>query len=85
MNTAQLKLVTESYVLSQPRLTTTGALLNKQYYEDTISTITSIDDLLSDARLSTILLTAYGVPLTTSKADVRWALQQDTSIRKATK
>lgn len=79
MNTAQLKLVTESYVLSQPRLTTTGALLNKQYYEETISTITSIDDLLSDARLSTILLTAYGVPLTTSKADVRWALQQDTS------
>ena len=79
MNAAQLKLVTESYVLSQPRLTTTGALLNKQYYEETISTITTLDDLLNDSRLSKMMLTAYGVPLTTSRADVEWALQQDTS------
>lgn len=79
MNAAQLKLVTETYVLSQPRLTTTGALLNKQYYEDTIAGITSIDDLLNDSRLSVTILTAYGLPLTTSRADVRWALQQDTS------
>jgi len=79
MNAAQLKLVTESYVLSQPRLTTTGALLNKQYYEETISTITSLDDLLNDTRLSKMMLTAYGVPLTTSRADVKWALEQDTS------
>ena len=74
-----MKLVTESYVLSQPRLTTTGALLNKQYYEETISTITSLDDLLNDTRLSRMMLTAYGVPLTTSRADVKWALEQDTS------
>jgi len=79
MNAAQLKLVTETYVLSQPRLTSTGALLNKQYYEDTISGITSIDDLLNDSRLSVTILTAFGVPLTTSRADVKWALQQDTS------
>jgi hypothetical protein len=79
MSTAQLKMVTESYVLSQPRLTTTGALLNKQYYEDTISTVTTIDELLDNSRLSIMLLTAYGIPLTTSRADVKWALEQDTS------
>ncbi|AKI00139.1 Protein of unknown function (DUF1217) [Hoeflea sp. IMCC20628] len=79
MNDAQLKLVTDRYVFSQPRLTATGALLNKQYYEETISGITSLDDLLSDSRLSTMVLTAYGVPLTTSRSDVQWALQQDTS------
>ncbi|MDZ7600116.1 MAG: DUF1217 domain-containing protein [Hoeflea sp.] len=79
MNTAQRKLVTETYVLSQPRLTSTGALLNKQYYEETISTITNLEDLLNDSRLSRMILTAYNVPLTTSRADVRWALQQDTS------
>ena len=79
MSAAQLKLVTESYVLSQPRLTSTGALLNKQYYEETISSITTIDELLDNTRLSVMILTAYGVPLTTSRADVKWALQQDTS------
>ncbi|KGF68083.1 hypothetical protein LL06_18505 [Hoeflea sp. BAL378] len=79
MNAAQMKLVTETYVLSQPRLTSTGALLNKQYYEETISTITSLDDLLNDTRLSKMILTAYDVPLTTSRADVDWALRQDTS------
>lgn len=79
MSAAQLKLVTESYVLSQPRLTSTGALLNKQYYEDTISSITTIDELLDNTRLSVMMLTAYGIPLTTSRADVKWALQQDTS------
>ncbi|WP_322987640.1 DUF1217 domain-containing protein [Hoeflea sp.] len=79
MNDAQQKLVTERYVFSQPRLTATGALLNKQYYEETISGITSLDELLSNPRLSTMMLTAYGVPLTTSRSDVKWALQQDTS------
>ncbi|WP_375588253.1 DUF1217 domain-containing protein [Hoeflea alexandrii] len=79
MSAAQLKMVTESYVLSQPRLTTTGALLNKQYYEDTISTVTTIDELLNNSRLSIMLLTAYGIPLTTSRSDVKWALEQDTS------
>ena len=79
MSPAQMKLVTESYVLSQPRLTSTGALLNKQYYEDTISSITTIDELLDNTRLSIMMLTAYGIPLTTSRADVKWALEQDTS------
>ncbi|MCZ4288831.1 DUF1217 domain-containing protein [Hoeflea alexandrii] len=79
MTTAQMKLVTESYVLSQPRLTSAGALLNKEYYEDTISSITTIDELLDNTRLSIMMLTAYGIPLTTSRADVKWALQQDTS------
>lgn len=79
MSAAQLKMVTESYVLNQPRLTSTGALLNKQYYEDTMPTITSIDELLNNARLSIMVLTAFGIPLTTSRADVKWALEQDTS------
>jgi len=79
MTEAQLKMVTESYVLSQPRLTSTGALINKQYYEETIPTITTIDELLDNSRLSIMMLTAYDIPLTTSRADVKWALEQDTS------
>jgi uncharacterized protein DUF1217 len=79
MSAAQLKMVTESYVLNQPRLTSTGALLNKQHYEDTLPTITSIDELLDNARLSVMVLTAFDIPLTTSRADVKWALEQDTS------
>ena len=79
MSAAQLKMVTESYVLSQDRLTTTGALLNKDYYDETLPTITSIDELLNNSRLSIMILTAYDIPLTTSRADVKWALEQDTS------
>lgn len=79
MTDVQRTLVTERYVFSQPRLTTTGALLNKAYYEETISSINSIDDLLNNSRMSVMMLTAYNVPLTTSRADVEWALQQDPS------
>lgn len=79
MNAAQLKMVTESYVLSQDRLTSTGALLNKEYYETTLPTITSIEELLNNSRLSIMVLTAYDIPLTTSRADIKWALEQDTS------
>lgn len=79
MTDAQRSLVTERYVFSQPRLTTTGALINKAYYEDSISSITSVNDLLSNSRLSVMVLTAYEVPLTTSRSDIEWALKQDTS------
>lgn len=74
---AQQKLVTERYVFSQPRLTTTGALLNKSYYEEQIPAVTSISELLNDGRLSKMVLQAFDISLRTSKADIEWALQQD--------
>ncbi|MDF1609506.1 DUF1217 domain-containing protein [Hoeflea sp. YIM 152468] len=76
---AQQKLVTERYVFTQPRLTQTGALLNKSYYEEKIASVTSITELLNDGRLSKMVLQAFGISLNTSKADVEWALKQDPS------
>ena len=76
-NDIQLKVVTERYVFSQPRLTKTGALLNKAYYEEIIPTITTINDLLNNTRMSKMVLQSFGIALTTSRADIEWALQQD--------
>ncbi len=76
-NDIQTALVTERYVFTQPRLTKTGALLNKAYYEEIIPTVTTIDDLLNNPRISKIVLQSFGISLNTSKADVKWALQQD--------
>lgn len=76
---AQQTLLKERYAVSQPRLTYTGALLDKDYYESRIASITSVDDLLADRRLSIMVLTAFGIPLTTSRNDVASALTQDAS------
>ncbi|WP_422370498.1 DUF1217 domain-containing protein [Hoeflea sp.] len=76
---AQQKMVTERYVFDQPRLTTTGALLNKAYYEEQIGSITTINDLLDNGRMATIMLESFGISLNTSRADIEWTLQQDPS------
>lgn len=76
---AQQKMVTERYVFDQPRLTTTGALLNKAYYEEQIGSVTTIDDLLDNGRMATIMLESFGISLNTSRADIEWTLQQDPS------
>ncbi|OCW57902.1 DUF1217 domain-containing protein [Hoeflea olei] len=79
MTAGQLKMVTESYVLSQPRLTSTGALLNKQYYEETIFSITNIDELFEDERLTDMVRVAFDIPKKTTVSEIRWAMMQDPS------
>jgi len=78
-NDIQQKLLTDRYIFSQPRLTKTGALINKTYYEEQLPGITSISDLLNNPRLSKMVLQSFGISLNTSKATIEWTLQQDAS------
>ncbi|MCV3735455.1 DUF1217 domain-containing protein (plasmid) [Rhizobium sp. TRM96647] len=58
--TAEQKTATnEAYIISGPRLTSAGALLNQAYFEEAISSITTVDELLADSRLKEYIRTAF--------------------------
>lgn len=69
----QFKVVHENYVLEQPRLTYSTALINKTYYEDQMTTIDDLNDLIYDRRLRTIALTSFGISLEYDDTDLRAA------------
>ncbi|MEW7007840.1 DUF1217 domain-containing protein [Lentilitoribacter sp. EG35] len=72
----QLKAVREKYVLAQPRLTYSTALINKTYYEDKITTIDDLNDLIFDRRLKTMVLTSFDITLQYNDTDLRAAFAQ---------
>lgn len=54
----------ELYILANPRVTPSAALLNKQYFEQKVASARSVDDLFSnpyDARIFNFLNAAYGI------------------------
>lgn len=58
--TAENKQTTnELYISSSSRVTPQAALLNKAYFEATIANITTVDDLVADARLYDYIRTAF--------------------------
>lgn len=58
--TADQKLATnEAYVISGPRLTSAGALMNRAYFEEAITSITTVDELLADSRIEDYIRTAF--------------------------
>ncbi|MBK5564908.1 DUF1217 domain-containing protein [Ensifer sp. SSB1] len=67
-------LLNEAYVFQRPgatpsggtRLTGAGALLNKEYYEQKIGSITKVSDLIADNRLLNYVITAFGLPSATT-------------------
>ncbi|MEI2297790.1 DUF1217 domain-containing protein [Ensifer sp. MJa1] len=79
-------LLNEAYVFVRPgttpsggsRLTGAGALLNKEYYEQKIGSITKVSDLVADTRLFNYVVTAFGLPsATTMKSTVENILTSD--------
>lgn len=62
MSATQKDAVNEAYVFMQPRLSSSGALLNKEYYEETMATVATVDDITTDSRLFSYIRTAYGLP-----------------------
>lgn len=72
----QLSALQEKYVLAQPRTTYSTALINQTYYEDKMTTIEDLDDLIYDRRLRTIVLTSFEVSLDYSDTDLRTAFAQ---------
>ncbi|WP_162651428.1 DUF1217 domain-containing protein [Lentilitoribacter sp. Alg239-R112] len=75
-NEDQLKEVKEKYVLAQPRLTYSTALINKTYYEDKMATIDDLNDLIYDRRLRTIMLNSFDITLLYKDSDLRTAFSQ---------
>ncbi len=62
MTDTQKASVNEAYAFAQPRLSSAAAQLSKEYYESTIGSITSVDDILSNSRLFAYIRVAYGLP-----------------------
>ncbi|MBS4104699.1 hypothetical protein KFZ73_26145, partial [Tsukamurella paurometabola] len=46
-----IKVMTDAYISSAPRVTPTVATLNRDYFESKIGSIKTVDELLSDTRL----------------------------------
>lgn len=49
----------EAYIISAPRMTSAGALLNRAYFEEAIPSVTTVEELLADSRLEEYIRTAF--------------------------
>ncbi|HXV31155.1 MAG TPA: DUF1217 domain-containing protein, partial [Sinorhizobium sp.] len=59
------KATTELYISSDSRVTPQAALLNKAYFEETIASITTVDELLADTRLYEYVKMAFDLTAVT--------------------
>ncbi|CAN7504642.1 DUF1217 domain-containing protein [Pararhizobium sp. LjRoot235] len=62
MTDSQKASVSEAYAFAQPRLSSSAAQLNKEYYGSTIGSVTTVDDILGNSRLFAYIRIAYGLP-----------------------
>ncbi len=54
-----IKVMTDAYISSAPRVTPTVATLNRDYFESKIGSIKTVDELLSDTRLLNYIKVAF--------------------------
>ncbi|WP_377290572.1 DUF1217 domain-containing protein [Rhizobium sp. SG2393] len=65
-NDTQKASIQEGYILNgSTRATRAAALANDQYYRDTIGSVTKVGDILSNPRLLSYIVTAFGLPTST--------------------
>ncbi|WP_174373177.1 DUF1217 domain-containing protein [Agrobacterium tumefaciens] len=76
--TAQKRLINETYVLSSPRLTQAGAILNRDFFVDKIKSVTDAGQMTSNGRLREMLIVAFNL-LDNVDIDkkIQWALRQN--------
>lgn len=77
---AQKRMINETYILSNPRLTQSGAVLNRDYFVDKMKSVTEVDDMTKFSRMRTMLIVSFNLrdnDETTAK--IKWALTQDPS------
>ncbi|KRB49924.1 hypothetical protein ASE04_15120 [Rhizobium sp. Root708] len=63
---------------AQARQTATKASGNQDYYENAISTVATVDDLMADSRLTSLLRVTYEVPADLTDADLKNVLTDPT-------
>lgn len=71
------KMLNEAYIFSSSRLTPAGAVLNRDYFEQKIGSITTVADLVADQRLVNYVRTAFGLPSTAVNATIENILTSD--------
>ncbi|XHE13434.1 DUF1217 domain-containing protein [Agrobacterium deltaense] len=75
-----LKALTDTYIGSAPRVTPTVATLNRDYFESRIGSVTTVEELMSDARLLNYIRTAFDLnDLTIVPATIKNILTSDLS------
>jgi hypothetical protein len=67
----------ELYFASAPRLTGTGALINKDYFEAHVNDFTKASDLVADSRMRSFIITAYGLPRATTMSTLTKIITSD--------
>ncbi|CUX20540.1 MULTISPECIES: DUF1217 domain-containing protein [Agrobacterium] len=73
-----LKVMTDAYISSAPRVTPTVATLNRDYFESKIGSIKTVDELTSDARLLNYIKVAFDLnDVTTVTATIKNILTSD--------
>lgn len=78
-STEQVTTFKEKVILAEPELTRSAMLINQEYYREQLAAATSVEDLVYNIRLSEIILSSFGLPTTTSFADMIWAMTEDIS------
>ncbi|MBO6920081.1 MAG: DUF1217 domain-containing protein [Rhizobiaceae bacterium] len=78
-STEQVTTFKEKVILAEPELTRSAMLINQDYYREQLAAATSVEDLVYNIRLSEIILSSFGLPTTTSFADMIWAMTEDIS------
>ncbi|KQS77354.1 flagellar protein [Rhizobium sp. Leaf384] len=67
----------ELYFASAPRLTGTGAVINKDYFEAHVNDFATATDLLADSRMRAFIITAYGIPRATASTVLKAIITSD--------
>lgn len=60
-NEAQKKDINEAYTLSNPRVTSAAALLNRANFEEAVTAMDNVDDIVDDERLLNYVKVAYNL------------------------
>lgn len=58
---AERDATTELYITSQDRLTLTGAMLNDEYFRETIGTFATVEEMMADERIVNYLKSAFNL------------------------
>ena len=74
----QKRLTNENYVLANPRVTQTGAILNRDFFVQAMKDVTDAGQLTANSRLRTMLIVAFNLEDNSgTDQKIQWALREN--------
>ncbi|MDH6295634.1 Protein of unknown function [Agrobacterium fabrum] len=74
----QKRLTNENYVLANPRVTQTGAILNRDFFVQAMKDVTDAGQLTANSRLRTMLIVAFDLQDNSgTDQKIQWALREN--------